>query len=1262
VWYALLEEYQICPGFYGLVVVLTNARGLIEGEVVMRRARLTKVLLVCVVVSMMAGAGAERCEAACPRGDYINPMLDFWSCEVASFIFGGGGGACLPPIAADFFGPGSDPFDGGVYATSHDPTFAVVFQRYDQMVLLEPYPVSDTNDYQLVYLDLQSVAPIVVTYNGGQSSEQWDVAVELSLNPVTYGSLSVTKTHCEGGTYTASFPVHPRFTFVKVSNPAETRVLDTGLEGIPPIDLDTVSPCPWEHSPDGNDFRPSQTCPLMLVDAGGGCGMNLIHSGLAVSHFEVQVDSQGQAQGGGSGFNGGHWYYYPNTDWSNQWFYDHPYDPWRKKVIDVSFHVQPLDPCQPSWATIAYNWSTPLWQDHNEPPLPPLDPADEARYIERAIFFEGDPSVFPDPMEDHFEIDDYNPQWISIDVNGYNFEIIAGFIEHSCIPRDLEFDFGDAPDPNYPTLLASNGARHAIGIDAPWLGPADDGPDPDADGQPDPAAMGDDSDLEGDDEDGVTIPPLTIGAAADIYVEVSGGGGWVYGWVDFNSNGDWDPCEQVVGQFLPDGVNPIPVTAPAGSAEGMTFARFRISGEPVIDPVPIGEWYGGEVEDHPAEILPSPGDDCDNPVPVMLSLGDLPYTNTNTTCGRGDDYNMPCWSTVDDHNDIIYELNITEPMDVNIILDPCSTRDTMIAISKSCPPEDSCIKYSGGGWSADPHGFCVHLEPGTYYITIDHASALWPCIAEFRLTIDQGGPSPPNDECANAELVSDIVDQPFDTTCASFDGPGHCMESPNIWYCYTATCTGNVTVSLCGSSFNTMLAVYNGCQCYPTLVDLIDCNDNFDCPDGNTWQSQVTFAATTGSDYLIEVGGYHYLEFGEGLLSIWCDTACERGDYINPGTDYWMCPDANFVFGAGGCMPALPADFFGPGSDPFDGGVYCSGETPGPGSDPDCIVERTSRGHVPPPYPSSDTIDIEIVALNLVSVAPITVTYHGGMDPEQWDVTVDLSAISPPPGTLSATKTHCNGGTYSSTLPVQPRFTFVKLDGYGDTRILDTGLQGIEPIDLNSIAPCPWQHTPDGNDFRPAADCPLDMEDSNCNMTLVPSEMVGDDFWVQVFPNGYVNGSGSGYNNGHWYYYENTDWWNQWFYDHPFDPNRRKVIDVSFTIQPLLPGQPVRATVAYNWSTPLWPDPNKPPLPPLDPNDEDDYVGRSIFFEDDLASWPQSVTDRFEIGGYNPAWVSIDVNGFNFTITDGWIRHACIAKDVEIGRQTHHWRSVLLRT
>ena len=102
---------------------------------------------------------------------------------------------------------------------------------------------------------------------------------------------------------------------------------------------------------------------------------------------------------------------------------------------------------------------------------------------------------------------------------------------------------------------------------------------------------------------------------------------------------------------------------------------------------------------------------------------------------------------------------------------------------------------------------------------------------------------------------------------------------------------------------------------------------------------------------------------------------------------------------------------------------------------------RTTVGHVPPPYPSSDLIDLELVELSLKSVAPITVTYNGGMDPELWDVEVDLSMTSPPPGTLRATKTHCNGGTYESNLTVQPRFTFTKVDDPGLERVLDTGLQ-----------------------------------------------------------------------------------------------------------------------------------------------------------------------------------------------------------------------------
>jgi hypothetical protein len=74
-----------------------------------------------------------------------------------------------------------------------------------------------------------------------------------------------------------------------------------------------------------------------------------------------------------------------------------------------------------------------------------------------------------------------------------------------------ELDFGDAPDPPYCTLAASNGASHIVVLGAPFLGLADptDDPDTEPDGQPDPGAMGDDNaGTDPDDEDGVSIPVL----------------------------------------------------------------------------------------------------------------------------------------------------------------------------------------------------------------------------------------------------------------------------------------------------------------------------------------------------------------------------------------------------------------------------------------------------------------------------------------------------------------------------------------------------------------------------------------------------------------------------------------------------------------------------------------------------------------------------------------------------------------------------------
>lgn len=135
------------------------------------------------------------------------------------------------------------------------------------------------------------------------------------------------------------------------------------------------------------------------------------------------------------------------------------------------------------------------------------------------------------------------------------------------------------------------------------------------------------------------------------------------------------------------------------------------------------------------------------------------------------------------------------------------------------------------------------------------------------LNITPGQTCPPvNDDCDNAQSIGNVTDLAFDTTCATSDGSGLCMTSPNIWYCYTAPCTDEVTVSLCGSSFDTVLAIYDECGCYPTSSRVIACNDDY-CSQ----QSEITFSAVAGNQYLIEVGGFSY-ETGEGILNISCES------------------------------------------------------------------------------------------------------------------------------------------------------------------------------------------------------------------------------------------------------------------------------------------------------------------------------------------------------------------------------------------------------
>lgn len=194
---------------------------------------------------------------------------------------------------------------------------------------------------------------------------------------------------------------------------------------------------------------------------------------------------------------------------------------------------------------------------------------------------------------------------------------------------EQNIDWGDALDPTFPTLARNNGAAHVI-VSNLFLGASIDG---EPDGQPDPAALGDDNDIvyppPNDDEDGVTFPPggLTTGTTNGVLV-VASAPGWLSAWVDFTGDGDWnDAGEQIFwDRPLATGANvltfPVPSTANPGT---QAFARFRFS-TARIGAAYVGLWPNGEVEDYLVTIAaPQPYDYGDAPESGTA----FPTTSTN---------------------------------------------------------------------------------------------------------------------------------------------------------------------------------------------------------------------------------------------------------------------------------------------------------------------------------------------------------------------------------------------------------------------------------------------------------------------------------------------------------------------------------------------------------------------------------------------------------------------------------------------------------
>jgi len=157
-------------------------------------------------------------------------------------------------------------------------------------------------------------------------------------------------------------------------------------------------------------------------------------------------------------------------------------------------------------------------------------------------------------------------------------------------PNGDHLDWGDARDPSFPTLDASNGASHLI--DELFLG---ESVDSEPDGQPSVWALGDDNDGN-DDEDGIIfLTPIISGSIALVRV-LPTMTGILDAWIDFDGDGTWTQPNNRI--FNNQTVNPGQVLAfkvPKVKKPLKATGRFRLShGGSDYE----GHEIGGEVEDY----------------------------------------------------------------------------------------------------------------------------------------------------------------------------------------------------------------------------------------------------------------------------------------------------------------------------------------------------------------------------------------------------------------------------------------------------------------------------------------------------------------------------------------------------------------------------------------------------------------------------------------------------------------------------------------
>jgi subtilisin-like proprotein convertase family protein len=218
----------------------------------------------------------------------------------------------------------------------------------------------------------------------------------------------------------------------------------------------------------------------------------------------------------------------------------------------------------------------------------------------------------------------------------------------------------------------------------------------------------------------------------------------------------------------------------------------------------------------------------------------------------------------------------------------------------------------------------------TYYIAAGSSSGGGSGNLIFHLSFLQGPPG--NDQCANALVITGAgFTNTLSTVHATSTGdpsPSCAALSNGVWYAYTPTSNGVMTVDTLGSDFNTALGVYAGsCGTW----NEVGCNENLSPTNP---ASRVSILASAGTPYYILAGGSNgqtgnltfHLSFTTPLANDQCS-----GAIVVTGSSYTNTQSTITATGAGDVVPSCQSS--------FGGGVWYQFTPPATGNGGTMVVD-----------------------------------------------------------------------------------------------------------------------------------------------------------------------------------------------------------------------------------------------------------------------------------------------------------------------------------